>query len=269
MDGYETAKLIRERSADERTPIIFVSAFGRDDMQTSAAYASGAVDFIFTPILPDVLRAKVSALVGLFLQAQELQRSVESVTALNIALRDSEVRARAVLQNVARRDRHGRRGRADRVVQPLRPAAVRLQRGGGDRPPAGADRRAEPPRRLRRVRACALGADARRRRPPAEPIETHGLPEGRLVLSDGDRAEPDADRRRARSRSAACATSRVARRTPRRSSTARSTTSSPGSRTGRCSADRIDRRSRRPSALPSRAACSCSTSTASAQSTSS
>jgi diguanylate cyclase (GGDEF)-like protein/PAS domain S-box-containing protein len=101
MDGYETAKLMRLRSETERTPIIFVSAFGRDDMQTAAAYSSGAVDFIFTPILPDVLRAKVSALVGLFLQAQALQRSVASVTTLNVALRDSEVRAHAVLQNVA------------------------------------------------------------------------------------------------------------------------------------------------------------------------
>jgi diguanylate cyclase (GGDEF)-like protein/PAS domain S-box-containing protein len=100
MDGYETARLMRERRETERTPIIFVSAFGRDEMQTAAAYASGAVDFIFTPILPEVLRAKVSALVGLFLQAQALQRSVESVTTLNLALRDSEVRARAVLQNV-------------------------------------------------------------------------------------------------------------------------------------------------------------------------
>ncbi len=101
MDGYETAKLIRLRRETERTPIVFVSAFGRDDMQSAAAYASGAVDFIFTPILPEVLRAKVAALVGLFVQTVELQRSVASVTALNVALRDSEVRARAVLQNIA------------------------------------------------------------------------------------------------------------------------------------------------------------------------
>jgi diguanylate cyclase (GGDEF)-like protein/PAS domain S-box-containing protein len=100
MDGYDTADLIRRRRQSEHTPIIFASAFGRDEMQTSAAYASGAVDFIFTPILPDVLRAKVSAFVRVFVQAQELQRSIESVTALNAALRESEVRAQAVLQNV-------------------------------------------------------------------------------------------------------------------------------------------------------------------------
>lgn len=101
LDGYETAKLIRQRSQSVLTPIIFVTAFGGDETETAAAYASGAVDFIFTPILAEVLRAKVTAFVSLFQQAQELQRSLESITALNAALRESEVRARAVLQHVA------------------------------------------------------------------------------------------------------------------------------------------------------------------------
>ena len=98
LSGYETAKLIRRR---QLTPIIFVTAFGRDDTETATAYASGAVDFVFTPIDANVLRAKVSAFVDLFAHAEELRRSVESVTALNAALRDSEARARAVLENVA------------------------------------------------------------------------------------------------------------------------------------------------------------------------
>jgi diguanylate cyclase (GGDEF)-like protein/PAS domain S-box-containing protein len=101
LDGYETAKLIRQRPQSALTPIMFVTAFGRDETETATAYASGAVDFIFTPILPDVLRAKVSAFVNLFVQSEDLQRSLESITDLNAALRASEVRARAVLQNVA------------------------------------------------------------------------------------------------------------------------------------------------------------------------
>jgi diguanylate cyclase (GGDEF)-like protein/PAS domain S-box-containing protein len=101
LDGFETAKLIRQRPQSEFTPIIFITAFGGDEAQTATAYASGAVDFIFTPILPEVLRAKVSTFVDLFVQSQELQRSLESITTLNAALRTSEVRARAVLQNVA------------------------------------------------------------------------------------------------------------------------------------------------------------------------
>jgi diguanylate cyclase (GGDEF)-like protein/PAS domain S-box-containing protein len=97
LDGYETAKLIRLRS---QTPIIFVTAYQRDESTTAAAYASGAVDFIYTPIAAGELRAKISAFVSLFDQAQELRRSVASITRLNAALRDSEVRAQAVLQNV-------------------------------------------------------------------------------------------------------------------------------------------------------------------------
>ena len=101
MDGYETAKLIRQRSQSEHTPIIFFTAYGQDETETLTAYASGAVDFIFTPVRPDVLRAKITAFVKLYLQAQELQSSLASITSLNAALRESEVRARAVVQNVA------------------------------------------------------------------------------------------------------------------------------------------------------------------------
>ena len=101
LDGYETAKLIRDRSQTESTPIIFVTAFGRDETETATAYASGAVDFIFMPILPDVLQAKVSAFVDLFKQSQELQRSLASIRSLNTSLSESEIRARAVVQSVA------------------------------------------------------------------------------------------------------------------------------------------------------------------------
>src|ERR1017187_1009587 len=101
MDGYETAKLIRQRSQTASTPIIFVTAFGREDTETLTAYASGAVDFIFTPVLPDVLRAKVSVFVDLFVQAEELQSSLEAIMTLNAALRDSEASTQTVLDAVA------------------------------------------------------------------------------------------------------------------------------------------------------------------------
>jgi CheY-like chemotaxis protein len=102
LDGYETAQLIRQRSQTRLTPIIFITAsVSEHPMATATAYASGAVDFIFTPIIPEVLRAKVSTFVDLFVQSQQLQRSLESIMALNAALADSEARAQAVLQNVA------------------------------------------------------------------------------------------------------------------------------------------------------------------------
>jgi diguanylate cyclase (GGDEF)-like protein/PAS domain S-box-containing protein len=101
LNGFETAKLCRQQSQGGHTPIIFITAMGGDDGEVASAYASGAVDFIFTPVLPDVLRAKVSAFVELFLQSDELQRSLKAITALNAALRDSEIRTQAVLDNVS------------------------------------------------------------------------------------------------------------------------------------------------------------------------
>ena len=101
LDGYETASLIRGRLQSELTPIIFLTAFGRDETETHSAYASGAVDFIFAPIRADELRAKVSAFVDLFAQQQQLQESLAEITALNAELRDAHASAEAVLQNVA------------------------------------------------------------------------------------------------------------------------------------------------------------------------
>jgi PAS domain S-box-containing protein/putative nucleotidyltransferase with HDIG domain len=101
LDGYETAKRIREQTGTELTPIIFLTAFGDDELETAAAYASGAVDFVFTPVLAAVLRAKVSTFMKLVMRSQQLEDSVASILELNGALHDSEVRARAVLENVA------------------------------------------------------------------------------------------------------------------------------------------------------------------------
>jgi diguanylate cyclase (GGDEF)-like protein/PAS domain S-box-containing protein len=85
MDGYETAKLIRQRPDSALTPIIFVTAFGRDELETAEAYASGAVDFVFAPVLPDVLRAKVAVFVDLFVAT----------------VQESELRTQAILDNVS------------------------------------------------------------------------------------------------------------------------------------------------------------------------
>jgi len=101
MDGYETADLIRLLPRSSRTPIIFITAHAQGDVETVSAYAIGAVDFLFTPLVADVLRAKVSVFVDLFEQSERLRYSLESITALNAALHDSQARSQAVLDNVA------------------------------------------------------------------------------------------------------------------------------------------------------------------------
>ena len=100
LDGYETARLIRQRTQTGLTPIIFVTSYAHEDLAVTAAYATGGVDFIFAPVEPDILRAKVSTFTELYLKTQALERSIESITELNRALRESEARSRSVLQHV-------------------------------------------------------------------------------------------------------------------------------------------------------------------------
>ncbi len=59
MDGFETATLIRSRPRSEHTPIIFVTAEASSEAERVRGYIHGAVDFICSPISPDILRAKV------------------------------------------------------------------------------------------------------------------------------------------------------------------------------------------------------------------
>jgi diguanylate cyclase (GGDEF)-like protein/PAS domain S-box-containing protein len=101
MDGYETARMIRMRRDCEHTPIIFITAHTSEEAQVSVAYETGAVDFIFAPVVPDVLRAKVSVFIELFEKSRQLERSVSDVTALSNQFRDSEAKTRSVLENVA------------------------------------------------------------------------------------------------------------------------------------------------------------------------
>ena len=72
MDGFETARLIRERWQSEMTPIIFVTAYSSDEIGQMDHYAGGAVDFLFAPVPPSDLRSKVSFFAHVFLNAELL-----------------------------------------------------------------------------------------------------------------------------------------------------------------------------------------------------
>ncbi|HVX11815.1 MAG TPA: response regulator [Pirellulales bacterium] len=73
MDGFETASLIRQRESSESTPIIFITSFG-DDMHVSRGYSLGAVDYILAPVVPEVLRTKVSVFLDLGRKTREVVR---------------------------------------------------------------------------------------------------------------------------------------------------------------------------------------------------
>jgi signal transduction histidine kinase/ActR/RegA family two-component response regulator len=76
MDGFETASLIRARPRSEHTPIIFITAHS-DETHAVRGYSLGAVDYILTPVVPEVLRAKVGVFVELFRKTAEIRRQSE------------------------------------------------------------------------------------------------------------------------------------------------------------------------------------------------
>jgi PAS domain S-box-containing protein len=79
MDGFETAALIRQRKTSEHTPIIFITALNATDTHASRGYSLGAVDYIFAPVVPEVLRAKVSVFIDLFRKTREIKRHGEQL----------------------------------------------------------------------------------------------------------------------------------------------------------------------------------------------
>jgi len=74
MDGYETAGIIRSRRRTRDIPIVFLTAIFRDEPHIFQAYSAGAVDVVFKPVDPFILRSKVQVLVDLFLKTKEVER---------------------------------------------------------------------------------------------------------------------------------------------------------------------------------------------------
>lgn len=74
IDGFETASLIRQRGRSQHTPIIFLTAVGNSDTHICKGYSVGAVDYLFKPVVPDILRSKVAVFVDLFRKGEEIKR---------------------------------------------------------------------------------------------------------------------------------------------------------------------------------------------------
>ncbi|MES2902325.1 MAG: hybrid sensor histidine kinase/response regulator [Pseudomonadota bacterium] len=95
MDGYETAEAIRSRPRSAGTPIIFVTAFLADELDRARAYASGAVDFLFSPVIPQILRAKADVFVKLFSQNAQLRRQSHTLELRESALVEANIQLQA------------------------------------------------------------------------------------------------------------------------------------------------------------------------------
>jgi len=101
MDGYETAQIIRNREQTKRIPIVFLSAVNKETEHLIRGYSMGAVDYVFKPVDPVVLRSKVAVFVDLFAMTKEIQRKAAAEQALldaNLRANDERLRAERELR---------------------------------------------------------------------------------------------------------------------------------------------------------------------------
>jgi PAS domain S-box-containing protein len=107
MDGYEAAQIIRKREQTKGIPIVFLSAVNKETEHLMRGYSMGAVDYVFKPVDPVVLRSKVTVFVDLFAKTKEIERKAAQEQALNAELlraeqelRRAEQRQAAIIQSL-------------------------------------------------------------------------------------------------------------------------------------------------------------------------
>ncbi len=98
MDGFETAELMRAREKSRHIPIIFLTAINKNDTHVFKGYSVGAVDYVFKPFEPDVLRAKVAAFVEMSRNIKRLQDEIAQRTGTEARLDASN----ALLETIGR-----------------------------------------------------------------------------------------------------------------------------------------------------------------------
>jgi PAS domain S-box-containing protein len=106
IDGYEVATMIRARPRSSRIPIIFLTAYNKDELHIFRGYTAGAVDYVFKPIEPLVLRSKVDVFVDLYRKTEEIRRQGEEERRLlieNLRVRGEKLKAEQALR---RREEH-------------------------------------------------------------------------------------------------------------------------------------------------------------------
>jgi signal transduction histidine kinase len=89
MDGFETARLMRERDQSKHTPVIFLTAIDKGDDRVAKGYSLGAVDYIFKPAVPEIVRCKVQVFVDLFKLNRQLEEKARQLARSNAELQRS------------------------------------------------------------------------------------------------------------------------------------------------------------------------------------
>jgi signal transduction histidine kinase len=110
MDGFETAEAIHQRARSADIPIIFITAFLADELDRLKAYQRGAVDFLFTPVIPQILYAKIAVFVALAVKNEELKKQARQLSQRTTELTATNKRLTREIEDrqVAERQNHAK-----------------------------------------------------------------------------------------------------------------------------------------------------------------
>jgi PAS domain S-box-containing protein len=102
IDGFETARLIRERERSRDIPIIFLTAYSKSDLLEFKGYSLGAVDYLVKPIDPEILLSKVTVFVELFKKTAQIQHQAAQIAQMNADLEQRVIERTAQLETANR-----------------------------------------------------------------------------------------------------------------------------------------------------------------------
>ena len=127
LDGYELAAMIRQHPRCQKTSIIFVSAVMMTEPDRLRGYASGAVDYVPVPVVPEILRAKVGVFAELYRKTRALER-LNAELEVRVAERTSALQATtAALKEADRRKDEFLAMLAHELRNPLAPIRTAVQ----------------------------------------------------------------------------------------------------------------------------------------------
>lgn len=105
LNGFETASLIYQREKLRHIPIIFITANNYGDEHIFKGYMTGAVDYIYKPINPELLRAKVGVFIDLYKKNHRLLAQEQKLVAINKSL-ELEIHERKVSEEKVKELNH-------------------------------------------------------------------------------------------------------------------------------------------------------------------
>lgn len=100
MDGFETAAVIRNRKRSRHTPIIFLTAIDKSQNRVVTGYELGAVDYLFKPVVPEILQSKVAVFVDLFRKTEEIKQQAAQLAIANQQLAEEIIQRRQAEEQV-------------------------------------------------------------------------------------------------------------------------------------------------------------------------